>query len=170
MDGSWVCSMMVRMQLFARDVNSLLVRPHKPSNVGTNSDTRGSNDEPRPTASADTRSTAVPDRRLRSEFIALFRGLESERMPDTMSDAWSHPPLWQMVIKEERPSVITSQESSVSVRVTFLRMTSNSALRAAGELHVAPMDICWSDGELRGPRDREWVCDIYYIRSEAVTL
>lgn len=137
MEVDCVFSIAARMHAFARLVNTLLVRPQSPRRVGMNSGTRGSNEEPRPVNRAFTSSIVEPDSLLRSEFIAWLIGLESERIPATISVAKSHPPLLQQWVSCTMPCSILSHDSSVSSRETFPRTASSSAFKIAGELH------CW---------------------------
>lgn len=151
------------MHAFVRLVKTLLVRPHRPSSVGMKSGTSGSKDDPSPIASADTRSIAVPERRLRSEFIALVKGLDNERIPATMSGAKSHPPLLQRVVRCEMPSAMTFQVSSVSLRVTFFRATANSAVRAADELHCGTINSGEACTVLVVTIPLEWTSKAYVV-------
>ena len=146
------------MHAFVRLVKILLVRPHRPSNAGMNNGTSGSKDDPSPIASADTRSIAVPERRLRSEFIALVKGLDNERIPATISGTESHPPLRQRVVRCEIPSAMTFHVSSVSLRVTFLRTSPNSAATATGELHCEMVSSGKACVVVVGTIPLEWTC------------
>lgn len=115
MEGIWVVSMIVMMHPRARVIMTLLVREQRVSRVGKYKARRESNPDPNPEATTLIKSMAVPESLVRSEFIALLRGRESDRIVRINSCGKSKPPAVQRV---ERPAMLramASHESSVSV-------------------------------------------------------
>src|SRR6202035_589695 len=135
MAGSWVESMMVKMDARARVRNTLLVREQRVRSVGKNKVRRGSNAGPRPVASAETRSMAAPESLDRSEFIALLIGRANGRIAAISSDSKSEAPPLQRAVKVKMAFAILSQDSSVSVRHSESRIESISYVRVAIESH-----------------------------------
>ena len=79
MAGRRVCSMMSKIQDFARIQNTLLVRVHIVSSVGRKIGIRGPNEDSKTTASVENNSREAPDNLERSELRELARGRDMER-------------------------------------------------------------------------------------------
>jgi hypothetical protein len=105
---------MVKMHARARVMKTLFERVHSVRSVGRNSGRRGSNAGPNPDARAATRSSAAPESLERSELIALFRGLEKERITVTRSVSKSQAPPSQRAVRVAMLRAMVSHDSSVS--------------------------------------------------------
>jgi hypothetical protein len=74
----------------------------------------GSNAGPKPADNAVMSSMVAPESLERSEFIALFRGLDSECIPATISVANAHPPFLQHSVSCTMPCSMVFQDAPVS--------------------------------------------------------
>lgn len=100
MEGSCVASTMVKMQVLARAMTTLFVRPHRARRTGKKIGRSGSNPAPSPDARTLTRSMATPESRVLSEFMAFVRGRDMDRMMRRRSAVKSKAPLRHMAHKE----------------------------------------------------------------------
>lgn len=102
-EGSCVASTTAKMQVLARVMTTLFVRPHRVRRTGKNMGRRGSNPGPSPDARTLTKSMAVPESRVLSEFMAFVKGREIKRMIGIRSAAKSKAPFRHMEHKELMP-------------------------------------------------------------------
>ena len=130
---SWVWSIIVRIVALAREMKTLFGREQRDKRVGIKRGTRGSKDGPSPAARVAIHSTAVAERRERSEAAAEVIERYIERMEEVRVAGKSHAPPFDRAITLRRVLLMVSHVSSVSARESEARARSSSSLNVDSE-------------------------------------
>lgn len=101
--------------------------------AGTKRGTSGSKDGPSPVARTPIHSTAVAERRERSEAAAEIIERCTERMEEVRAVGKSHAPPFERAMILRRALLMASHVSSVSTRERDARARSNSSVRIVSE-------------------------------------
>ncbi|SRR6266478_10166110 len=123
------------MVAFAREMKTLFGREQMDKRVGMKRGTSGSKEGPNPMARAPIHSTAVEERRERSETTAEVIERCIERMEVVRVVGKSHAPPFESAMILRRALLMTSHVSSVSARESDARACSNSSLKMDSEGH-----------------------------------
>lgn len=125
--------MIVCMVVLTREMKTLLGREQRDKSVGMKRGTSGSKEESNPVARAAIHSTAVADRRERSEAAAEVIGRYIDRTEETRVVGKSHAPPFERAMMLKRALPMASHVSSVSAREREARTRSNSSLKVDSE-------------------------------------
>jgi len=116
-------------------MKTLFGREQMDKRVGVKRGTSGSKEGPNPVARAPMHSTAVAERRERSEAAAEVIERCIERMEDVRAMGKSHAPPFDKAMILSRALPMVSHVSSVSARESAVRVWSNSSLKIDSERH-----------------------------------